>query len=60
LQLTAAMKKINEEYFNRFMKGMNGSSPAYQARYKEMEAARNKEIHGFTRAQIFNRAAAVK
>jgi len=60
LKILAANRKIDESYFNRFMKGVSGSSPAYQTRYKEMEAARNKEMLGITRAELFRRAEALQ
>lgn len=60
LKLLEASKKISQQYFDRYLKGVSGSSPAYQARYKEMEAAKNKEMSGLTRAELLGRAAALK
>jgi len=56
LELNAALKKIETDYFNRFIKGKAGGTPEFD----RADALRRKELTGLTRAEILRRAAALK
>lgn len=59
MDLLKALEKINVDYDRRYMKGLSGTSPAYQPRYQEMQAAKRKELNGIGRAEMLRRAAAL-
>jgi hypothetical protein len=60
LELLAALKTIDTDYFDRMVKGTPGGTAQYTERWNEMAALRKKDMNGLTRSEILQWAAKLK